>query len=193
MATPSKWPGRAAPSSGRAIAPTDTTRVEARRVDLVHGRARTRCPRPRPRHIARSRASLRGYCSKSARLAELARVDEDRHDDGRALGARPLDERDVAGVEPAHRGHEADRAGRCRQHGAELGAGADDLHAVGSVRGRRRAGLEVAVERDAGEAAIVRAPARSSAPRPSTSSSTAGSISTVSAAPGKSPASTSAR
>ena len=41
---------------------------------------------------------------------ELGRVDEQAHDDGRALRAGGLDQGQVAGVQGAHRRNEADRA-----------------------------------------------------------------------------------
>src|SRR4029077_9723521 len=60
------------------------------------------------------------------RLAELTRIDEDRHDRRRVLGAGSRDERSMTGVEPAHRRHETDRSGCGGEGRPELGPGPDD-------------------------------------------------------------------
>ena len=64
-------------------------------------------------------------------VAELERVDEDAHDHHVALGPGPRHEREVAGVQRAHGGHEADGAAGgpgLVQPGSAGGAGLDDLH-----------------------------------------------------------------
>ena len=131
MATPSKWPGRAAPSSGPAIGAHGHRRVEARRVDLVHGRGehdihpRRLGPFEIATLVARVALEVRG-------LAELLGFTKIDIDDRRALRPRPLDERDVALVEPAHGRHEADGPRGVGERRAELGSGADDAHAAAS-------------------------------------------------------------
>ena len=64
--------------------------------------------------------------------AELCRVDEQRHDDGCALLACGAHQRQMALVEPAHRGHQADGARRDGERTAQLGDRADRLHAATS-------------------------------------------------------------
>ena len=65
VATPSKWPGRADPSSGSAIAPTETVVSKPGGKTSSTGGANTRST-PSASQAARSRASLRGYWVKSA-------------------------------------------------------------------------------------------------------------------------------
>ena len=60
--------------------------------------------------------------------AELGRVDEDRGDDEVVLAAGRIEERDVAGVERAHRGHEPDAF--ARKGAAHLGDRAERPHGV---------------------------------------------------------------
>ena len=85
--------------AGRARRPT------ARRARRRRASAATRSSRV---EVARVRVEVRP-------VRELRGVDEEARDDDVALGARRAEERDVTGVERAHRRHEAD--GRAR-HGA---------------------------------------------------------------------------
>src|SRR3954447_489299 len=66
VATPSKWPGRAAPSSGAAIAPTDTAVSNPGGYTSSTAGAKTMST-PARSHASRSRASFRGYFAKSSR------------------------------------------------------------------------------------------------------------------------------
>src|SRR4029079_7019286 len=59
---------------------------------------------------------------------ELGRVHEDRGDDDIVLAAGRFEERDVAGMERAHRGHEPDTL--ARERGAQLVDSAERLHDV---------------------------------------------------------------
>ncbi len=60
---------------------------------------------------------------------ELGRVHEEAHDDGVALGARGGEQREVAGMQRAHRGDEADGAVAARrERGAHLRDRPGDLH-----------------------------------------------------------------
>jgi len=81
-------------------------RVEAGRIDLVDLRredeidAFLSTDREIARLVPRISLEVRG-------LVELARVDEDRRDRRRAVGAGPTNQRTMPIVEPAHRGDEA--------------------------------------------------------------------------------------
>ena len=143
MATPSKWPGRAAPSSGSRDRADRDGRVEARAGRPPRPAARRRGRRPPRSQIARSRASLRGYFAKSVALAELARVDEDRRrpsspssararriSDGGRRGASPWSARTRPVAAPRRAPREARRG--C--------ATSTPRHASGTPRGRGRAG-----------------------------------------------------
>ena len=59
---------------------------------------------------------------------ELRGVHEDRGDDGRAVGTRGLDERDVPSMERAHGGDEADGPRQRSTGGAQILDGARDVH-----------------------------------------------------------------
>ena len=79
----------------------------------------------RDREVARLVARVRG---EVGRVVELRRIDEERHHDALVLAARGGEQRAVAGVERAHRRHEAGA-----RRGLELGDRADDLHASATV------------------------------------------------------------
>ena len=84
-------------------------RREAGRVELVGGRREEEVDAGVGRDALvapRGRAGRR----RAAPGCELRRVDEQARDDDVALGARGVEQRDVPGVERAHRGHEPDRA-----------------------------------------------------------------------------------
>ena len=119
---------------------------------------------------------------------ELPRVDEDRHDRRRRLRARPLDERPVAGMQPAHGRHEADRSGSVGQRRPELLPGPQDAGRRPGPLSQR--GSQVAVERDpSGRDAAPVGRSRRHCPR--TSPRTASSIRTDWSGPGNVPAATS--
>ncbi len=91
--------------------------LEARRVQLA-GRGREEEVHARLGR-APGRAVRRADSARDRRLAELGRVDEEAHDDRRALGPRRVEQGAVAGVQGAHRRHEPERRGRgARRAGA---------------------------------------------------------------------------
>ena len=97
--------------------------AEAGGIHLVCRSARTgrrRLPPPRSPGRAARRADI---AARSACSVELRRVHEERGDEDVVLGACGAEERAVAVVERAHRGHEPDDAGEL-----ELGDRPDDLH-----------------------------------------------------------------
>ena len=130
VATPSKWPGPGGALERLGDGADAHGRVEARRVDLLDRRrehevgALLGADLDVARLVARVLLEVR-------RVAELARVDEDRDDGRRVLGARPLDQRSMALVQPAHRRHEADRARGGGERLAELRARPDDARRRG--------------------------------------------------------------
>ncbi len=132
VATPSKWPGRAAPSSGWAIAPTVTVVSKPARVDLPGGRGEDQVDALLLAHL-----EVAGLVPRVLRVVrrngELARVDEDR-DHGRAVGGPCLaDQRAVALVQPAHRGDEADRPRDAVEGVTQRGSGSNDPGQAGEI------------------------------------------------------------
>ena len=129
---------------------------------------------PSSSQMARSRASLRGYCAKSAAslnwrgLTKIVTTVV-----ASSARARRISERWPSWSQPMV-GHEAHRTGRAGERGAQLGAGAQDAGHAATSRSlrRRRSASEVAVERDprdrrrrAGRSSAPRARARRRAPR----------------------------
>ena len=133
VATPSKWPGRAAPSQASLTPSTDTVVAGAAGqlgyISHTGGTKTTSAPASATDgEVALERA---GVPLHVLGVTELQRVDEDADGDDVALGAGPLEERPVPGVERAHGGYEPDGraagAGRIEQRAAR-GCGLHDVH-----------------------------------------------------------------
>ena len=137
VVTPSKWlTPRCSPSSVSVRPLTWTVVPKPGRVDLVERRGEEQIGAGlgRERGVAVLVARVGGQV---AGRVELRGVDEERHDDHVARGARVADEAQMALVQRAHRRHEADDAlGAPR--GAQLGAHVGDRphrpHAAATAR-----------------------------------------------------------
>ena len=109
MATPRKWPGRAAPSRPSAT-PSGSTQVAKPGGYISAGGGANRRSTPaglRERGVVLEVARI---CREILRVAELGGVHEEARDEDVRLGARRREERLVAGVQRAHRRHEPDDA-----------------------------------------------------------------------------------
>ena len=128
VATPRKWSGAEASFEDRAELGDVDPGLEAGRVHLLRrGReddvdARLLGELEVTRLVAGVAAEIHGR-------RELGGVHEEAHDGGVALGARGGEQREVAGVQRAHRGDEADGAGAARrERGAHVRDRPGDLH-----------------------------------------------------------------
>ena len=137
MATPRKWPGPEGTLEDRAELAHLDPRLESRRVHLVAVRREDEVDTGigGGRQVALLVARVGGQIGA---LAELGGVDEEAHHDRVAFGARGREQREVAGVQRAHRGHEADRplAGGLELD-PDLGDRARHLHATATVASAR--------------------------------------------------------
>ena len=169
-------------------------RVEARRIDVRDGRSPDEVG-PLLGADVQVAGLVPRVLREVGRIAELARVDEDRDGHAGALGAGPCDQRAVASMEPAHRRDQAQGPRRPREGVGQLRSGADDEEAVGRFRIAARAGPRGHRSRSSGipPANASAVPARSATARPRTSSRMASSMRVACASPGNVPASTSAR
>ena len=112
-------------------------RLEAGGVHLLHAGSEDEVDTGvgRRGQVARLVARILG---EVAVVGELGRVDEQAHDDGRALRPGRLQQRDVPGVQCAHRRDEADRAfAGGLERRANLGDRAADSHATATVASAR--------------------------------------------------------
>ncbi len=130
VATPSKWPGRAAPSKCRSRPATPT--VVAKPVRIHH------LDRGQPQQVAAMSGEQRRVRRLLPRIArkilvrpELQRIDEDRGDHMIRQPSRLVDQRHMPGMQCAHRRHERHAPVHRRAGGAQIGQGADGLHGGG--------------------------------------------------------------
>ena len=128
VATPSKCPGRAAPSSPSLTPATDMLVAKpSGYIVSTGGQPQQVAARPRPASACR-RSPRAGIAARSSPGAELLRVDEDRRDHASCPARlRRLDQRDVPGVQRAHRRHQRD-ARAVRAQSAQRGRAARRGH-----------------------------------------------------------------
>ncbi len=107
VATPRKCPGRASPS-GPPERPSTSTHVSKPSGIHLGGRRHEEEVDAGRLGESRVRRLVARVALEVLPFAELGRVDEDRGDDQVVLAARRIEERDVPGVERAHRGDEPD-------------------------------------------------------------------------------------
>ena len=132
--------------------------LETRRVDLVRPTESRRRPRRATRGAPRSSSGVLGYAARSSFGPNWAGFTKMLADDVVVLVPRARHERQVARVQRAHRGHEAQRPPGPAPERAHLGDGREDLHAAARApRRRRRVSF-------AGVGTPTRAPSRTTAP-----------------------------
>ncbi len=133
VATPSKCPGRDAPSQ-TSLTPCTLTAVDgcSGHVGYI---SRTLGTNTTSTPTSSQHAQVALECPWIVRdvlgVAELQRVDEDAHHDGVALGPRPGHERKVSLVQGTHGRHQADAGAACAcriELRAAGGDGLDELH-----------------------------------------------------------------
>ena len=127
-ATPSKWPGREAPSNVSGERPAHVNAGgEAARVHLA-GLRREDDRDARLLQEAQVAGLVARILVEVLPLPELRGVHEDGAGDGGAARLRGVHEAQVALVKSAHRGREAERPRQAAQRGPRLGDGARDDH-----------------------------------------------------------------